>query len=274
MAAMSPLVRTIFLVSLSLTPSSAYGTIQPSLISATRANFLQQNASFGSRSSSRLSALFAENEASSSTGARRRKRKVPLGDPQSAALESEVPQATDQLPIKRPKDAPVTFKVQNVNELMVGSESNDESDEPTSPSAFSPRSFLSNPFQKSSSPAPSTRQSASLSSTGSADNDSLKQLLIDAQQMQSSESSDSASQDVNPIRSILSTIVTVDFFVVCGFLLWFLAGIFCSSVLKDDTVQIAFNSNFQAFVQPALGLLMIASVASSVVGEEDENNIQ
>eukprot|EP00957_Ditylum_brightwellii_P098149 7477963-Ditylum_brightwellii.AAC.1 len=30
----------------------------------------------------------------------------------------------------------------------------------------------------------------------------------------------------------------------------------------DDTVQIAFNSNFQAFVQPALGILMIGAAAS------------
>ena len=115
------------------------------------------------------------------------------------------------------------------------------------------------------------------------------------------------------IRNALSTLVTADFFVVCGFLLWFLVGIFCSSVLKDDTIQIAFNSkllvflvlgwlhrlvilglwngilfltssppfsthlgpswdtgNFQAFVQPALGILMIASVAGNFFQEEED----
>ena len=46
------------------------------------------------------------------------------------------------------------------------------------------------------------------------------------------------------IRDVVSTIVTADFFVVCGFLLWFLAGIFQSNVLGDDTIQIAFNSKF------------------------------
>jgi hypothetical protein len=43
----------------------------------------------------------------------------------------------------------------------------------------------------------------------------------------------------------ISTIVTADFFVVIGLLLWFLAGIFCSYILKDDTVQIAFNNRFE-----------------------------
>ena len=93
--------------------------------------------------------------------------------------------------------------------------------------------------------------------------------------MQSSESSNGSSNGdaaANPLKNALSTLVTVDFFVVCGFLVWFLAGIFCSSVLKDDTVQIAFNSNFQAFVQPALGLLMIASIGSALVGNEEDGN--
>ena len=72
------------------------------------------------------------------------------------------------------------------------------------------------------------------------------------------------------VRNAISTIITVDFFVVCGFLVWFLAGIFCSSVLEDDTVQIAFNSNFETLVQPALGILMIAAIAGNFFKEEEE----
>ena len=72
------------------------------------------------------------------------------------------------------------------------------------------------------------------------------------------------------IGNALSTIVTADFFVVCGFLVWFLLGIFCSSILKDDTVQIAFNNNFEKLVQPALGILMIASVGGSFFNKEEE----
>ena len=63
------------------------------------------------------------------------------------------------------------------------------------------------------------------------------------------------------IGSVISSVVTADFFVVLALLAWFLAGIFCSYILKDDTVQIAFNMRFESVVQPALGLLMVASVA-------------
>jgi hypothetical protein len=73
------------------------------------------------------------------------------------------------------------------------------------------------------------------------------------------------------VSKVLSTIVTIDFFVVCGFLLWFLAGIIGSYGFHNDAVQIAFNGQFQAWVQPALGILMIGSVASSVLSEKEDN---
>jgi hypothetical protein len=72
------------------------------------------------------------------------------------------------------------------------------------------------------------------------------------------------------IKEVVSTIVTIDFFVVCGLLLWFVAGIFSSYILKDDTVQIAFNGIFEAIVQPALGILMIGSAAGSLFGTPAE----
>jgi hypothetical protein len=121
-----------------------------------------------------------------------------------------------------------------------------------------------------------------LSSRSSLD-DSLDQLLEDARRMKAEEgeelNSDGGSgllfdEEGRGIKSAignaLSTIVTADFFVVCGFLVWFLLGIFCSSILKDDTVQIAFNNNFEKLVQPALGILMIASVGGSFFNKEEE----
>lgn len=72
------------------------------------------------------------------------------------------------------------------------------------------------------------------------------------------------------IRNVLSTIVTVDFFVVCAFLLWFLAGIAARAIWQDDTIQIAFNNNFETLVQPALGLLMIAAIAGNFFKEDEE----
>jgi len=110
--------------------------------------------------------------------------------------------------------------------------------------------------------------------------DSLDQLLEDARVMTEEELeakkengilSDEQGTDVKKmIGNALSTIVTADFFLVCAFLVWFLAGIFCSYVLKDDTVQILFNNQFERLVQPSLGLLMIAAIGGSFFKEEEQ----
>lgn len=104
--------------------------------------------------------------------------------------------------------------------------------------------------------------------------DSLEQLLVDARALREAEAGEEEEDEgafkvPESVRNALSTIVTVDFFVVIALLLWFLAGIFSSSVLKDDAIQIAFNSNFQQIVQPALGILMIGSAASAVLKDEE-----
>jgi len=70
--------------------------------------------------------------------------------------------------------------------------------------------------------------------------------------------------------SVLSNLVVADFFFVLVLLVWFVLGIFCSNVLKDDTVQLAFNGIFQSVVQPALGFLMIAAVLSGVLGDDNK----
>mmetsp|Transcript_27539 Transcript_27539/g.39445 ORF Transcript_27539/g.39445 Transcript_27539/m.39445 type:complete len:293 (+) Transcript_27539:73-951(+) len=110
--------------------------------------------------------------------------------------------------------------------------------------------------------------------------DSLEQLLADARSMRAS-STDSdgksvAAEEETPIKDkifdVISTIVTIDFFLVLGLLAWFLLGIFCSYVLKDDTVQIAFNMNFEKLTQPALGVLMIGSVAGSLGNKDEEED--
>jgi hypothetical protein len=105
--------------------------------------------------------------------------------------------------------------------------------------------------------------------------DSIEQLLADARQMRRAKPADdggneSSSTMKNTIFEVISTIVTVDFFVVIGLLGWFLAGIFCSSVLHNDAVQIAFNMNFERVTQPALGILMIGSVAGALGNKGEE----
>lgn len=111
------------------------------------------------------------------------------------------------------------------------------------------------------------------------DSTDLESLLADAKRMRaerggsSSTNSDESAGD--KIINFLSVVVTFDFFIVCGLLLWFLAGVFASYVLKNDTVQIAFNGIFQPVVQPALGILMIGSAASAILkgkGDDDSNS--
>lgn len=112
------------------------------------------------------------------------------------------------------------------------------------------------------------------------DDDAFARLLRDAEQMRQgaagsdvggSSSSSTGFSVPSAAKNAISTLITADFFLICAFLLWFLAGIFASAVLKDDAVQIAFNNIFQPVVQPALGVLMIGSIASAVFKGDDDD---
>jgi len=151
--------------------------------------------------------------------------------------------------IKPRDDTPVQLEIKNVRDLVDG---------PGPSTSTTPDIALSSTAQTgreiSSNDSPIT---TSAKNTADPLGDSLEQLLEDARRMKEAESGGDGRESgtsnnilsdeqgtglKETIRNVLSTIVTADFFVVCGFLLWFLAGIFCSSILKDDTVQIAFNS--------------------------------
>jgi hypothetical protein len=41
-------------------------------------------------------------------------------------------------------------------------------------------------------------------------------------------------------------------------------------LVQDDSIQIAFNSNFQGLVQPALGILMIAALTDAAYNYGDD----
>ena len=108
---------------------------------------------------------------------------------------------------------------------------------------------------------------------------SLEQLLADAKKLRGDneleKSGDGALEGVSipgSAQSIISTIVTIDFFFVLGLLAWFLAGIFVRAAFGNDAVQIAFNNNFELIVQPALGVLMIASAAGALFKEPEEDD--
>ena len=125
-------------------------------------------------------------------------------------------------------------------------------------------------------------------SSSNKDDDPLARLLLDAKEMQEQADNDrdknrdmdnpsnlqqSGTSLVATLQQVMSTIVTIDFFFVLALLAWFLAGIFCSAVWKDDGVQIAFNNNFERITQPALGVLMIAALSDAVLKrDEDDDN--
>jgi hypothetical protein len=194
-----------------------------------------------------------EREEESSTK-KRRKRKRKEGssnDSSSTSLtttSTSTPTTTTStttpelaLQLKPRDDTAVQLEIKNIRELVSGAS--------TSPTSDTTLSSSSTSFMSST----TTDRSSSKDNRAGIDlRDSLEQLLEDARRMKEDDSatgeaggrmSDEEDKGLNEtIRNVLSTIVTADFFVVCGFLLWFLAGIVWRAVFNDDSVQIAFNS--------------------------------
>jgi len=206
----------------------------------------------------------------------RTKRKVEEAAPGTPEVAAKKALPAPTIELKPRDDSPVQMQVMSVRDMVSGGSpkstitSNNSS--PTKIAVAASSTATGSISRNDSSSTPSSPTSYGGSSSSSMD-DSLQQLLEDAKMMQLENADvgeESGSGTKATIRNALSTLVTADFFLVCAFLLWFLAGIFCSSVLKDDTVQIAFNSNFQAFVQPALGVLMIGSIAGGFLQDEEE----
>lgn len=206
----------------------------------------------------------------------RTKRKVEEAAPGTPEVAAKKAAPAPTIVLKPRDDSPVQMQVMSVRDMVSGGSpkstitSNNSS--PTKIAVAASSTATGSSSRNDSTSTPSSPTSYGGSSSSSMD-DSLQQLLEDAKMMQLENDDveeESGSGTKATIRNALSTLVTADFFLVCAFLLWFLAGIFCSSVLKDDTVQIAFNSNFQAFVQPALGVLMIGSIAGGFLQDEEE----
>jgi hypothetical protein len=170
---------------------------------------------------------------------RRRKRKVTVEETEEEPEEEEP--AAPAVELKQREDTPVQFQVKDVRELVGGTVPSTET--PAEDFPFS----IPNPFKAFSDSSPATPSAPAPRSTSS--DESLARLLEDAREMQEDEDENGVSEESpdtikSKVRNVLSTIVTADFFLVLAFLLWFLAGIFCSSVLKDDAVQILFNSKY------------------------------
>jgi hypothetical protein len=222
---------------------------------------------------------------SSTKKRRKRKRKETTNeedDDASLSSSKTKPSGTPVVELKPRDDTPVQLQIKNVKEIVGGGGSSVSSS--TKTVSRSP-SLTSTEASSDASPMNAQQRSSSMGN-GKVDDglgDSLEQLLEDARRMKEQDGKGSGVGGMlldeegtglkEAIRNILSTIVTADFFVVCGFLVWFLAGIAWRAVFNDDSVQIAFNNNFETLVQPALGILMIAAVAGNFFKEDEDTNM-
>lgn len=79
-------------------------------------------------------------------------------------------------------------------------------------------------------------------------------------------------------KNIISTIISIDFFVVIAFMLWFIAGVVSSYGFSNTFLLDQFNDKWTPVVQPALGVLMGGTIAGGVVsklgeaGDDGEDN--
>jgi hypothetical protein len=202
-----------------------------------------------------------DDQTSSSSQKRRSKRKrksttTTIDDQSVREVKQPLP-PQPKVELKPRNDAPVQLEIKNVSELVAGSGGGTAPKPKTTATVSTgstavPSSSSTNNDDTVSSTQQQQQQQQQQQLGSSRTDLSLEQLLEDARRMKEEESSGSGVGGMlsdedgttikDAIRNVLSTIVTADFFVVCGFLVWFLAGIFCRAAFHDDTVQIAFNS--------------------------------
>ncbi|GMI06603.1 hypothetical protein TrRE_jg11665, partial [Triparma retinervis] len=129
--------------------------------------------------------------------------------------------------------------------------------------------------EPSSLPSPPTFPSSPSTSSP----DDLTNLLADAEKFRSKspkKTGDDAVGDAigQSLKGLISNIIAADFFLILALLAWFLTGVISSTFFDNDAIQLAFNGIFQPVVQPALGILMIGSVAGGAFGSnpDEEDN--
>ena len=201
---------------------------------------------------------------SSSDGSKKRRRKRKDGRQYAppATIESTATKVETAVPTAQPQQNTVVMQVRDIRSVVSGDVTTtaDVEDE-----VLGPDEEWEYYEEEEEEDGYATIASTPIdNNTGKFEDDSMEQLLADARKMRASTTSQTELKEKSmsdTVFEVISTVVTIDFFVVMGLLVWFLVGIFCSSVLGNDTVQIAFNMNFEKFTQPALGILMIGSVA-------------
>ena len=73
-------------------------------------------------------------------------------------------------------------------------------------------------------------------------------------------------------KDLISTFITIDFFVVIAFMIWFIAGVVSSYGFSNSFLLDQFNDKWTPVVQPALGVLMGGTIAGGVVSKFGESS--
>ena len=104
-------------------------------------------------------------------------------------------------------------------------------------------------------------------------NQQLQSDLIGFKSINTDETADSKSNSVvQTLKSVFSSILIADFFVIIFFLLWFLLAAALQSTYP--VVLERFQDIFQPVVVPSLTVLMVGSIASGVLGDNDNKKKQ
>mmetsp|Transcript_18631 Transcript_18631/g.26289 ORF Transcript_18631/g.26289 Transcript_18631/m.26289 type:complete len:305 (-) Transcript_18631:166-1080(-) len=302
------MLRFIFTISLLLcesakafVPSATKSFVSPAAISTTKVLLLQsrQHQQQKVRDVTFLGLSSSDgDESDPQKQRRRRRRKDAVAPSEKAEKEDSVAPSSPPPPppspppeLKAREDTPVELEIQDIRNVMSGGGSTTEKKD-TESSSVKQSSLAAEDTEDDDEDDDDEYEYYYEDEEGNEvvvpneEVDSLSQLLADARQMreQDAASSSSAASKLDnsddeedkggitvpdSVRNVISTIVTFDFFFVCALLLWFLAGIASRAVFNDDTIQIAFNNNFELIVQPALGVLMIAAAAGAVLKEEE-----
>ncbi|CAM9431918.1 unnamed protein product [Scytosiphon promiscuus] len=138
-------------------------------------------------------------------------------------------------------------------------------------------------FDKDGAPAPGQRRAGKRTTPGKTAAE-LADLGADIERFRRAENRqpETAGESIaSGAKNVISTIISVDFFVVIAFMLWFIAGVVSSYGFGETFLLDQFNDKWTPVVQPALGVLMGGTIAGGVVSklgesgdDEDGNNRQ
>lgn len=82
-----------------------------------------------------------------------------------------------------------------------------------------------------------------------------------------STSSNAPEKATNGVQQIVDKILVANFFVICGFLVWLVAGVVQKSTTDSTAWLDTWLALWQPLIQPSLGLEMLGAILSGLAGK-------